>query len=170
MSSIAASRRWTSDVIQPSSLSSGPAAAIIKEFHTTQTTTHCITDANIAPITFVKVPLRSRCAALHTRGSLDTIGDCTCPHVPIKGSVPLITPSTRHCTSGFSLTRFHELQLQVTCRHTLSHASTCFNHSRWCHCWRQPSLRCCWRHLLASTADVIFWLWGFDSWLFRFDR
>ena len=38
--------------------------------------------------------------------------------------------------------------------------------SRWHHCWRQPSLRRCWRHLLALAADVIFWLWGFD---FDFD-
>ena len=31
----AASHRWTSDVIQPSSLGSEPAAAVVKEFHTT---------------------------------------------------------------------------------------------------------------------------------------
>ena len=49
---------------------------------------------NIAPITFVKVPLRSSCADLHTCGSLDTIGDYTRPHASFKGSISQITRST----------------------------------------------------------------------------
>ena len=71
-------------------------------------------------------------------------------------------PSTRHCTFGFSLMRLHVPQLQVT----HSHAP---QPSRWRHP-RQPLLCRCWHHLLASVADVILWLWGFDHWLFKFDR
>ena len=74
----------------PLSLSSRPATTVVKEFHTAQTTTQIITTANIAPIMFVKVPLRSSCIDLHTHGSLNAIRDCTHPHTPIKGFVPLI--------------------------------------------------------------------------------
>ena len=89
----AASCRWTSDVIQPSSLGSGPAAAVVKEFHTAQTTALCITAANIASISFLKVPLRSSSADLHIRGTLAAIGDRTRPHTPLKDYVTLITRS-----------------------------------------------------------------------------
>ena len=87
----AASCRWTPDVIQPSSLGSGPAAAVIKEFHTAQTTALCITVANIAPISFLKVPLRSSSADLHICGTLAAIRDHTRPHAPLKDSATLIT-------------------------------------------------------------------------------
>ncbi|RVW74986.1 Retrovirus-related Pol polyprotein from transposon TNT 1-94 [Vitis vinifera] len=65
--------------VKPSSLGSGPAAAVVKEFHTAQTTALCITAANIAPISFLKVPLRSSSADLHIRGTLAAIGDRTPP-------------------------------------------------------------------------------------------
>ena len=62
---------------------------------------------NIAPIMFVKVPLRSSCADLHTYGSLNAIGDYTRPHAPLHIQVfPHALP--RAATSG----------------HALSHAST----------------------------------------------
>ena len=101
----------------------GLAAAVVKEFHTAQTTALCITAANIALIMFVKVPLRSSCADLHTRGSLDAIENCMRPHALFKGSVSLIMRPTRlprttthlgflsrTATSGHApLTRFHAL-------------------------------------------------------------
>ncbi|RVW80522.1 hypothetical protein CK203_052866 [Vitis vinifera] len=74
-----------------SSLGSGPAAAVFKEFHTTQTIALCITAANIAPISFLKVPLRSSSADLHIRGTLAAIGDRTRPHAPLKDPATLIT-------------------------------------------------------------------------------
>ena len=86
---------WTSDVIQPSSLGSRPAAAVVKEFHTAQTTAACITATNIAPITILKLPQRSSCADLQNRESLNTVGDSTRPYAPLKVSVRLITRSTR---------------------------------------------------------------------------
>ena len=73
----AAFRRWTSDVIQPSSLGSGLAAAVVKEFHTAQTTAARITTTNIAPITILKLPQRSSCANLQNRESLNAVGDRT---------------------------------------------------------------------------------------------
>ena len=76
--------RWTSDVIQPSSLGSGPAAAVVKEFHTAQTTAARITATNIASITVLKPPQRSSCADLQNRESLNAIGDRTRPHAPLK--------------------------------------------------------------------------------------
>ena len=87
----AASCRWTSDFIQPSSLGSGPAAAVVKKFHTAQTTALCITAANIALISFLKIPLRSSSADLHIRGTLAAIRDRTRPHAPLKDSATLIT-------------------------------------------------------------------------------
>ena len=91
----AAFRSWTSDVIQPSSLGSRPAAVVVKEFHTAQTTAACITATNIAPITILKLPQRSSCADLQNRESLNTVGDSTRPYAPLKVSVRLITRSTR---------------------------------------------------------------------------
>ena len=38
----------------------------------------------------MKAPLRLSCTNLHTCGSLDAIGDYTCPHAPHKGFVPQI--------------------------------------------------------------------------------
>ena len=77
-------RRWTSDVIQPSSLGSGPAAAIVKEFHTAQTTAARITATNIASITVLKVPQRSSCVDLQNCESLIAVRDCTRPYAPLK--------------------------------------------------------------------------------------
>ena len=73
----AAFRRWTSDVIQPSSLGSGPAVAVVKEFHTAQTIAAHITATNIAPITVLKLPQRSSCADLQKRESLNAVGNRT---------------------------------------------------------------------------------------------
>ena len=103
----AAFHRWTSDVIQPSSLGSGPTAAIVKEFHTAQTTAARITATKIAPITVLKLPQRSSCADLKNRESLNAVGDCTRPHVPLKVSVRLITHSTRRPVPLGSATRLH---------------------------------------------------------------
>ena len=83
-------RRWTSDVTQPSSLGSEPAAAVIKEFHTAQTIVVCITATNIAPITVLKVPQRLSCADLQNRESLNAVEDRTRPHTPPKVSIRLI--------------------------------------------------------------------------------
>ena len=77
-------RRWTSDVIQPSSLGFGLAAAVVREFHTTQTTAARITATNIAPITVLKVPQRSSYADLQNRESLNAVGDRTRPHSLFK--------------------------------------------------------------------------------------
>ncbi|RVW11705.1 Retrovirus-related Pol polyprotein from transposon TNT 1-94 [Vitis vinifera] len=73
-----------------SSLGSGPAAAIVEEFHIAQTTAPCITAANIASISFLKVPLRSSSADLHIRGTLAAIGDRTRPHAQLKDYATLI--------------------------------------------------------------------------------
>ena len=90
-------RRWTSDVIHPSSLGSGLAAAVVKEFHSAQTTAARITATNIAPITVLKVPQRSSRADLQNRERFNVIGDRTRPHTPLKVSARLITRSTgRH--------------------------------------------------------------------------
>ena len=103
-----ASCRWTSDVILSSSLGSRPAAAIVKKFHTAQTTALCIIVANIAPISFLKVPLRSSSADLHIRGYLAAIGDRTHLHAPpraatsalaVSASTDLLTSSPRHLQS-----------------------------------------------------------------------
>ena len=165
------------DVIQPSSLGSGPTVAVVKEFHTAQTTAARITVTNIASITVLKLPQRSSCADLQNRESLNAVEDHTRPHTPLKVSVRLITRSTR-------------LQAPLrayTCRHAPPSASTRL------HAPVSPtnvSLR--WRHLpchlLTSSAtasvDVIVdqdvdqtvdlrwldrWLWlyvDFDLWLF----
>ena len=114
-----ASCRWTSDVIQPSSLGSEPAAAVVKEFHTTQTTALCITAANIAPISFLKVPLRSSSVDLHIRGILAAIGDRTHPHAPLKDSAMLITRHSRLHVLPRALTH----RGLVCWRHHLCHVS-----------------------------------------------
>ena len=88
-------RRSTSNFIQPSSLGSGPAAAVVKEFHTAQTTAARITATNIAQIAVLKLPQRSSRANLQNRERFNIIGDCTRPHAPLKVSVRLITRSTR---------------------------------------------------------------------------
>ena len=96
-----ASCRWTSDVIQSSSLGSEPAAAVVKKFHTAQTTTLCIIATNIAPLSFLKVLLRSSSADLHIRGYLATIGDRTRRskilrrlHAPPRDATPALVAST----------------------------------------------------------------------------
>ena len=58
-------------------------------------TNDCITAANIAPISLLKVPLRSSSADLHIRGILAAIGDRTHPHAPLKDSATLITRHSR---------------------------------------------------------------------------
>ncbi|RVW69856.1 Retrovirus-related Pol polyprotein from transposon RE1 [Vitis vinifera] len=63
---------------------------VVKEFHTAQTTAPFITAANIAPISFLKVPLRLSSADLHIRGTLAAIRDRTHPHAPLKDSTTLI--------------------------------------------------------------------------------
>ena len=75
---------------------------------------------------------------------------CSTDHAPHAPH----TPSTRHCTSGFSLMHPYTSQLRVTRLH--APYPSCWRHC-WCHP-RQPSLHCCWHHLLASTADIILWL------------
>ena len=55
-------------------------------------------------------------------------------------------PSMCRYTSGFSLTRLNLLTNVI-------HVSPCLRH--------------CWCHLLALATDVIFWLWGFDRWIFQ---
>ena len=105
-------------------MGSGLAAAVVKEFHTAQTTTIWITTANIAPITFVKVPLKSSCADLHTRGTLDAIGDYTLPHTPFKGSVPLITRPTHPTRLPRATAHLGFLSCTLTRRNFGSRAST----------------------------------------------
>ena len=102
-------RRWTSDVIQPSSLGSRPAAVVVKEFHTPQTTATRITATNIAPITVLKLSQRSSCADLQNRESLNAVGDRTRPHAPLKVSIRLITRSTRRHAPPGSATCHHAL-------------------------------------------------------------
>ena len=99
-------RRWTSDVIHPSSLGSGLAAAVVKEFHSAQTTAARITATNIAPITVLKLPQRSSCVDLQNCESLNVV-DRTRPHALLKVSVRLITRSTRCHTSSGSSTHLH---------------------------------------------------------------
>ena len=100
-------RRSTSNVIQPSSLGSGPAAAVVKEFHTAQTTSAHITVTNITPIAVLKLPQRSSCADLQNRERFNVIGDRTCPHAPLKVSERLITRSTRRHSPPGPSTRLH---------------------------------------------------------------
>ena len=102
----AAFRRWTSDVIQPSSLGSGPVAAVVKEFHNAQTTAARIIATNIAPITVLKLPQRSSCADLQNCESLNAVGDRMRPHALLKVSVRLIMRSTLcHAPPGTSKRR-----------------------------------------------------------------
>ena len=101
---VAAFRRWTADVIQPSSLGSGPAAAVVKEFHTAQTTAARITVTNIAPIAVLNLPQRSSRADLQNRGRFNIIGDRTRPHAPLKVSKRLIT---RRQDPPHAVTRLH---------------------------------------------------------------
>ena len=103
----AAFRHRTSDVIQPSSLGSGPAAVVVKEFHITQTTAARITATNIAPITVLKLPQRSSRVDLQNCERFNVIGDRTRPHAPLKVSVRLITRSTRRQDPPRTATRLH---------------------------------------------------------------
>ena len=132
-------RRWTSDVTQPSSLGSEPTAAVIKEFHTAQTTIVCITATNIAPITVLKVPQRLSCIDLQNRESLNAVGDYTCPHAPLKVSVRLITSRLFRSRAP---TRCHAPPCAPTRLLTSSTSA-----------------------LACAVVDVILWLWVFDRWL-----
>ena len=89
---VAAFRRWTVDVIQSSSLGSGPAAAVVKEFHTAQTTAARITVTNIAPIAVLNLPQRSSRADLQNHGRFNVIGDRTRPHAPSRVATCLHAP------------------------------------------------------------------------------
>ena len=103
----AAFHRWTADIIQPLSLGSGPAAAVVKEFHTAQTTAARITVTNIAPIPVLNLPQRSSRADLQNRGRFNVIGDSTRPHAPPKVSERLITRSTRRQDPPRAVTRLY---------------------------------------------------------------
>ena len=85
----------------------------------------------------LKVPQRSSCADLQNRESLDAVKDCTRLHVPIKGFVPLITRPTCLYAPSCALTRLHALADVIV---DVIHVSPCLHR--------------CWRHLLASAADV----------------
>ena len=76
-------------------MGSGPAAAVVKEFHIAQTTVARIIATNIAPIAVLKLPQRSSRADLQNRERFNVIGDRTRPYVPLKVSLRLITRSTR---------------------------------------------------------------------------
>ena len=92
----------------------------------------------------VKASMLSETARAPTRRSKALYSSNHAPHVP----------STRRCTSGFSLTCLHAPLLQVTC---LSRASTrLIPLADVIHV--SLSLRHCWCHLLASAADIILWL------------
>ena len=162
--------RWTSDVIQPSSLGSGPATTVVKEFHTAQTIATRITATNIAPITVLKLPQRSSCADLQNRESLNAVGDHTRPHAPFKVSVRLITRSTRRHAPPGSATHLHTSPRASTRLHVLVFPADVS--PRWRHL---P------RHLPTSSAtsssDVIChiicwrhrWVWPLtltEGWLF----
>ena len=95
-------------------MGSGPAAAIVKEFHTAQTTAVCITTINIALIMVLKVRQRSSCADLQNRESLNAVEDRKCPHAPLKVFVRLIMRSTRRHTPLGSSTRRHALPCTCT--------------------------------------------------------
>ena len=143
---------WTSDVIQLSSLGSEPATAVVKEFHTTQTTTARITATNIAPITVLKLPQRSSCTDLQNRESLNAVRDCTRPHALLKVSVRLITRST--CLQA--------LPRVVTRRHAPPRACTRqFSPADVSPRWRHLP-----RHLLTSSLTRPFTCVDFDRWLF----
>ena len=81
--------------------------AVVKEFHTAQTTAARITATNIAPIMVLKLPQRSSCVDLQNRESLNTVGDCTRPHTPLKVSIWLITRSTCRHAPPRIVTRLH---------------------------------------------------------------
>ena len=94
---------WTSDVFQPLFLGFEPAATVVEESHTAQTTTRVITAVNIALIMFLQVSLKSSYADLHVGGSLAAIEDHTrCPNFCTKAYVPYVpyvlssAPGWRH--------------------------------------------------------------------------
>ena len=124
----AAFHRWTSDVIQPSSLGSRPAAAVVKEFHTAQTTAARITATNIASITVLKLPQRSSCADLQNRESLNTVEDRMHPHAPLKVSVRLITRSMRRHVPPGSAMRSHAPSHTCTCQFSPTDVSPRWHH------------------------------------------
>ena len=104
---VAAFRRWTADVIHPSSLGFGPATVVVKEFHTAQTTAARITVTNIAPIAVLNLPQRSSRADLQNRGRFNVIGDRMRRHAPLKFSERLITRSTCRQDPPRAVTRLH---------------------------------------------------------------
>ena len=68
------------------SLGSGPAAVVVEESYTAQTTARVVTAVYISTITFLEVSLRLSYADLHVSESLTVIGDSTHPHTPPKAS------------------------------------------------------------------------------------
>ena len=88
-------------------MGSGLAAAVVKKFHTAQTTAARITATNIAPIAVLKLPQRSSRADLQNRERFNVIGDRTRPHAPLKVSERLITRSTRRHDPPRAVTRRH---------------------------------------------------------------
>ena len=80
------------------SLGSGPAAAVVEESYTTQTTARVITAVYIAPIAFLEVSLKSSSANLHIGESLIVTGDAMLPHALPKDSA--LTPHASSSTSA----------------------------------------------------------------------
>ena len=95
-------------------MGSEPAAAVVKEFHTAQTTTARITTTNITPITILKLPQRSSCADIQNRESLNAVRDRMRPHASLKVSVRLITRSTRLQAPPRASMRRHDSPRAVT--------------------------------------------------------
>ena len=149
ITTVAAFHRWTFDVIQPSSLGSGPAAAVVKKFHTARTTAARITITNIAPIAVLKLPQRLSRADLQNRERFNVIGDRTRPYAPLKVSERLITHSMRLHTPPGPSTRRHAPPRACTRLFSLADVSPS---DVICHviCWHHLP-----RHLLTSSADVI---------------
>ena len=144
-------RRWTSDVTQPSSLGSEPTAAVIKEFHTAQTTIVCITATNIAPITVLKVPQRSSCADLQNRESLNAVGDRTHPHTSPKVSGRLIT---RHHAPVLQITRSTRLLTSLLTSSTSAFTAPLLTSPDCVSRWRHPLTLGIWP--LTSRLNVDF--------------
>ncbi|RVW13792.1 Retrovirus-related Pol polyprotein from transposon RE1 [Vitis vinifera] len=86
-----------------SSLGSGPAAAVVKKFHTG--IDHCPLHHRCEYCSdfIFEVPLRSSSADLHIRGYLAAIGDHTRPHAPLKDSAAPPRASTSCHSSGSTI-------------------------------------------------------------------
>ena len=133
---------------------------------------------------FLKVPLRSACADLHIRGSLEAIRDRMLPRVPQRFCSIAHVPPRATAHLGCFSTHSHALHLQVTRLHVPSRASALLLTS-FCHvspscvivnvtCLRQPltSSFDFWRFDCWHSVGLIYWLskgWSLtfsQSWLF----